>query len=221
MTGVQTCALPICFPVTIGAGNANAGSVSGGQAATAAAKEAVNQQRIMMGLEMQKLGAEVKVLKAEAKQKEVDAEKKSGIDTQVGLATLNKIAAETTNEEVKTSINRIQRDVDLYSAASKIEYLEIDVKQNKEELNKLIRENKIGEETYNAAIEEIKNRATLSAVEIALRNEQVQATKEQIEAIKEGIMQKWAEISNMEEGNRIKAAEAAGTSTAEAGTTTV
>ena len=35
MTGVQTCALPICFPVTIAPCNINAGNITGGNLVTA------------------------------------------------------------------------------------------------------------------------------------------------------------------------------------------
>ena len=102
-------------------GSANAGSVSGGQAATAAAKEAARIQNTMMGLEMQKLGAEVKVLEADAKQKEADAEKKSGVDTEVGLATLSKLKADTENVKMQTEIAEIEKSIQLLSGTDQVD----------------------------------------------------------------------------------------------------
>lgn len=189
-------------------GSAGAGAVSGGSAANAAEMEAVQNQRMMMGLQLGKLGAEIKVLESQAEKNSAEATKTGGIDTQVGLASLNKIITETTNEEVKTSINRIQRDVAMFGAATTLEGMETGVAQAKEELDRMKRENNIGNETYENAITEIRNKATLSGVEIMLKEANVEATKTQTNAIAKGIEQRWAEIANMDEGNRIKAIEA-------------
>lgn len=192
----------------VSGGSGGTGAVTGGQAANAAAMQGAETQQMMMGLQMAKLGAEIKVLEADARQKEAGAVKTEGVDTQVGLATLNKLITETTNEEVKTSINRIQRDVEMFSAADRVGTIEVGLKQAEETLERMERENKIGSETVNAAINEIRNKAELSSIEVAFKEEQVNYTKEQIEAVKNGIMQKWAEIKNTDEANRIRAIEA-------------
>ena len=55
MTGVQTCALPICFPVTIGGAG--------------------------MGMQLGLMEAQKRNLEADAAKKEADAKKKAGADT--------------------------------------------------------------------------------------------------------------------------------------------
>ena len=81
MTGVQTCALPICFPVTI----------RGGVSANGAQGQGVTQptdRSVEMGLKQQGLGlqlasiaSQVDLNKSQAKKNEAEANKIAGVDT--------------------------------------------------------------------------------------------------------------------------------------------
>ena len=72
MTGVQTCALPICFPVTIGegGGNTTAGSGAGGQATASGA----GKQQLLHDRTTPIDIAQITVAAAQAKKLEAEAD---------------------------------------------------------------------------------------------------------------------------------------------------
>ena len=139
MTGVQTCALPICFPVTIGGG--------GGSAPIATADGEV--QRQAMGLQIGRQTAELALMQAQTKKTEAEAEKIAGVqkentiaDTAVKQATakIQEVAARVANDTEQDQIRAI-----IYAANEQVE-------KAREQFNKA----QVAEETQQAEIAKIK-----------------------------------------------------------------
>ena len=83
MTGVQTCALPICFPVTIRGGQA--ASTAGGNATQPNAPKTnpveVALQQQSLGLQLKQIEAQNRLANAEATKTIAEANKIAGVDT--------------------------------------------------------------------------------------------------------------------------------------------
>ena len=113
MTGVQTCALPICFPVTIGGGQSGqiAADNVNRQAPTAANGGGMEiQQMMQMMLQNKMTEAQINNLNADTKGKEINNrnEDVGGINQNVKEATIDNLKASTTNTEAKTALTNAQ-----------------------------------------------------------------------------------------------------------------
>lgn len=185
----------------VSGGSGGTGAVTGGQAASAAAMQGAETQQMMMGLQMAKLGAEIKVLEADANQKNTDAEKKKGIDTDVAGGMLEKLKAETENTKMQTAIGDIERSIKLLSGTDQIETIAKQADILGEQLERIQRENKLGNETYGALVTEIEARAANEVVKVELNKAGVNLTEAQIESVTQGVIQRWNEIDILREKN--------------------
>lgn len=174
-------------------GSASAAGVHGNASDTAERRQAAVAEQ-GMALQMAKLAAEIKLTNSQAKNLDADAEKKLGVDTELAESQIGKLAQETKNERVKESLLLIERDIQSFSAQDQIETLYQKSKEAQQEVISLQRHNRIGEETAQDMIDEIKYRA----IEAGLQNEMTKAgielTKEQAKKLLADIAVAWANV---------------------------
>ena len=105
MTGVQTCALPICFPVTIGGGGVSASGAQG-QGVTQPTDRSVEMglKQQGLGLQLASLASQVDLNKSQAEKNKAEANKIAGVDTEAQKATIDNLIAQTSNEKVKKGL---------------------------------------------------------------------------------------------------------------------
>lgn len=170
-----------------GQGGATAGgggaAVSGSQASSATDWEANRIAQQGMGLQLAKLRSEIDVNKSVANANNADAEKKSGVDTEMGHTTIQKLIAETANEKVKNELLDIEKSIQQRNYGVLGEQLEM-----------LARSNEIGEETKKDMIMTIRQQAIGSMLENSAKRAGIELTMQQANAVSESIQQKWEEI---------------------------
>ena len=112
MTGVQTCALPICFPVTIsGAGvtGTASGNVSSGNSSDASSRKLADIQSQGMALQLAKLASEIDVNKSVAEANRANASL-SGAKTDATWQEVEKLIVDTELAKDLAWITKIDAD---------------------------------------------------------------------------------------------------------------
>ena len=166
MTGVQTCALPICFPVTISNNGKNTSPRNG----------CTITKRVITSRTQQSNS-----------QKEVQANKTAGADTENTItdtaikqatAVIQSVAARVAEATEKQQIDEIT-----YAANEQIH-------KAREQFNKA----QVAEETQRAAINKFKLEAIGVGIDNILKEAQVGKTRTETNAIINEVKQKWEQV---------------------------
>lgn len=172
------------------AGGATTGSQGGGSAASGSAP---NPQPWMMDLGIQnamKTAAEIALIKAQERKTNVEADKTAGVDTKEAETRIDKLIAETQNEELKGELIKVQTQITNMSVGK----LENEISNIAQSTEQLRLQNKITNEAYISIVKEIEQRA----IGVELENELTQSKKLLTDAEKKSvitsIMQKWTEL---------------------------
>jgi len=141
-----------------------------------------------MGLAMMK--AQIENLNADTKKKEADANKTAGVDTELARAQTQNYAATTENTEAQTkltsiqnSIAEVQKKIVTDSAENAIQQVNMTLQKTVQEVEKMVRDNWILDETKRTVIAQVKQDLVLSRVETALKQSQRKLTDEQIQKV--------------------------------------
>lgn len=169
------------------------GSQGGGSAASGSAY--TQQFQGMDIMSMLKLPAEIDKMKAEAEKARADAKKTSGVDTTKAETEIEKIKAEignlsalTDNEKVKNGLLQLQTAGEAIRVAKSAEQIDAAIQQMKEatESNRL--NNEFMKENWNTMVEQQKANLANTLVDTLLKEQQITASKEQIENMKKQLL---------------------------------
>ena len=107
MTGVQTCALPICFPVTIG----------GGTGANVQGVNNAGTQAVMMGLQAKSIESQIALNNAQASKINAETEKteketeKTSAETESVWSGIELLKTRTSSEEARIKLTNMQTEL--------------------------------------------------------------------------------------------------------------
>lgn len=185
-------------------GSQGGGSAAGGSAQAAPQMSMDIGNAIMQAEQVKLMNAQAEKLKAEAAS--IRGEEGTQGETQIaeGLSRIEKLKAETTNEELKQLLTQAQTTTETQRSGQVLQ----DAILKAEQIVKVARENRIGEDTIEAAKQEIIGRAAGIDITNDLNRERIKLTQQQDEQIENAIAQKWNEISLHDTEVNIKIAQA-------------
>ena len=160
--------------------------VSTGNASTGSVGMIDNKMSLADAQNMALLEAQRKNIEADTKLKEADANKTNGIDTELAKGILGKTIAETTNENAKTGLIEIQKslgEIDILESGmsryDRMLKINLETKNAVQELNRLTRENEIGDEIKDDVVIKIKLQAIGARLDDELKRANINLTAAQ------------------------------------------
>lgn len=161
-----------------GSGGTTTGSQSGGSATGGNAPAPMD---IGNAIQAATTAAEIKLKEAQARNLNVDADKKEGVDSR-------NVEADTIVKQTEAKLKEANR-MQAWALVNKAQ----------EELAILSNEKKISDATREDKIKQIKAEAVGAMIRNALTKAEVTRTREQTEAIIQGVKQKWKDLQLTEE----------------------
>lgn len=204
--------------------NVTPGNVTGGNAP-------VGGGEVMSGMGMtSQLGlieAQRKVLESQARLNNTEADKKEGVDTELGKTQIANLTQGIQNAKAEEELKKVQvriADLDEKLKGETFEYAINTIKWQSDklysELEKIQRENQISAETYDEQIKIVKAelvgiylRNSLTQAQTGKTKSDIQVNNAQIQKMSADIAQKWKELNLTESRNeyehsdRVKAIE--------------
>jgi len=177
-----------------GGGGATTGSQGGGSAASgnAPAPQSMMMPNIMNGI---KEAAEIALIKAQARKTDIEAAKTAGVDTELTKTTIQKLIAETQNDETKNRLIELESDIAEINKANRQYQIDSEINNTIENTNKLKLENSITSDAYESIINEIKQRAIGQTLENELTKAKTKLTETEKSKLTTDIVQKWSELA--------------------------
>lgn len=166
----------------IGGSTGSSGGSVGGQAPSQIDLGGGAMMGLQAKLNMDMQKAQVENINADTEVKKEQAQN-TAKDTEVKIKTIDQIAQDTENANIQNHLMRIDRDIKAN-----------DLERGMQELNRMKRENKIGDDTYNAVVDGIFNQTALSRIEKEVKVSQINVNQQQIEKLANEITQGWANI---------------------------
>lgn len=163
------------------------------------ASGAVQGQLANLQTEMQK--AQIANLNANTEKTKVEAEVTGGVGKE-------KIGQETANLKLEADWKTISNKIANETVEDAISSIKWEAQRQLYEQNKAGIESKIAEETQSQQIQQIKDQATITAIEKIARQQGVYKTKAEIKAINEQIKQGWKSLEVAEKGQAVSAENA-------------
>lgn len=168
------------------------GGGTGGQSVTQSAgvsAGSTSQQPMAMVLgDLAGKAAQVNLMKSQAANLDADTDKKRGVDTVKGWTEIQKLIAETKNEDAKRALNETLNDIQKIDKSIKentfndvINRIYWEGKSAGQTYNKLVRENRIGDATEKDVIATVHAELGLIGVKAALLDKQGQLTQQEID----------------------------------------
>lgn len=172
--------------VTTGTGGTPAGP--GGQA--------TGQSGEIMGLlQMRTQEAQIKLMEAEAKKASTEADKLAGVDTDKGRQDIDESKSRTAINQVHKDILEVENMIKQQTAQESINSIQIAMQKASQEYDRLVRENSIGEATYETQIKQAQEDLVQTGLQNALLKSTKKLTDRQTWKITEEIAQGWAQLS--------------------------
>jgi hypothetical protein len=174
------------------------GSQGGGSAASGNAAAAQ-----LMDLNVWKNQAELDLLKSQARLNNVEADKKSGVDTEKTSTEIDFLKSQIQSNDAKIALDKAQTigieiDNKLKNATfeTRADIAKEELKLYRENVKRAVIENGIKEGQAEALITQENQKVALNYLDLQLKDKQINLTEEQIKSIKETVSQGWAKIDN-------------------------
>ncbi len=168
-------------------GSASGGSASAGSAAGGGASMGHKTMDMSQIVGAAKAAAEIKLLNSQTKKNEAEAEKTSGIDTKEGEGRLAKLIQETANEKLKAKLIEYETTTEGQKSGLVMQQ----AIKTAEEVDRLSRENEIGDATKDKIIEGIGIDVINKEVETRLKESKRELNTQQREELEHRIYQNW------------------------------
>lgn len=189
-----------------GGGGVTTGSQGGGSAAGghAPAPQEMPTFDIQQSLMMK---AQLDLMKAQADKTEAEADNIRGEEGTIGASQIQKLIAETSNEEQKNKLLKLDESMKKLDNLWHSERLYNEVNKLAMEMDLLQGETWIQENSKQAIVDEINARAIGQGILNELNMSRIRLTDAQENQIKEAVMQKWKEIDLHDTEVNIKIAQ--------------
>jgi len=187
-----------------GGAGGTTGSQGGGSASMGSAprSQPMDMANIMATRQM---GAQTSLTEAQTDLAKAQAENLRGVVTEKGKTEISKLIAETTNEQLKGELMKVQTSLESIRTANEQSVIDANLSRTAEEVNRLRLENKITAETTTAVIKTAIENATGATLENELTREKISLTDTEQRVIATKIVQEWQRISM--EGRKLDQAD--------------
>lgn len=176
-----------------GMGGGGGQTVGGGAAGVSAPNASSQSQGEMMGMMMQ--AANIELTKAQTEKTKAETVKTSGIDT-IEAGTRVKL------NQVNADIATIEQNIKSQTQEETIRTIGLGMQQAAQEFDKMVRENSIGQKTYEEQIKQVQANLIQTGLENALLKAEKKLTDRKVYQIAEQIAQGWKGLS-IEEQNAV------------------
>lgn len=187
-----------------GGGGTTTGGSGGGVTGGQAVHGTEEVQMAGMGMQLGLMQAQKKVLESQANLNNVEAEKKSGVDTQEATARIAEIKQGITNQQalleltkVETRIKNTEAEIKEKSKEDAIDYIAWQTGKALEELHQASNETFISQATKYHQVDIIKGEMLGIYLRNALTKAQTGETVARTENIRVDTEKKWQEITNL------------------------
>lgn len=187
----------LAYGMPAGTGGSTGGGmaqITGATGSNKAQRTSANAAMTGMGISAALVNAQIDLMKSEAEANRADATKKKGVDTEKTQTEIDKLKADTANTNAQTAGQNIENSINAMAATDRVEIINQEANQISETVNKLKRENLIGDETKNAIISEAISKSIQAKLNNELTSANITLTDAQKQALIEGIQQRWSEV---------------------------
>lgn len=189
-----------------GGGGTTTGSQGGGSAAAGQTPSNIPMMPLDLGAALQS-AAQVKLMNAQAKKAEAEADSLRGKEGTIGASQIEKLIAETANEQQKNKLLQIDEQMKKIDSLWHSDKLYNEVNKLAMEMHLLQGETWIQENSKQAIVDEIKAKATGQGIVNELNTERIRLTQAQEEQVRAAVTQKWNEIDLHDTEVNIKIAQ--------------
>lgn len=150
--------------------------------------------------------AQVELMRAQARNLDADTAKKSGVETETGYATIEKLKAETTNTKVITALNKIQQQIAEVSQEDVTDALSLNAQKMQQELFQLQNQTDISNATKNTIIKTVQQNYVNAVIQGQLMKSNINVNTAQINKMAQDILQGWESLDIKSKEQRINEA---------------
>lgn len=178
---------------TGGAGGSTAAAMAGnvGQA-SADAKPGGHTGMAMM------MPAQVRLLEAQARNLDADTAKKSGVETQLGNTTIEKLKADTSNTKVKTALDKLQLHINEITQEDVTDIMSLNAQKIQQEVFQLQNATDISDTTKQTVIQTVKQAYINAQMQEMAIKAGIKLTEAQINKLAADIEQRGWELAIQE-----------------------
>ena len=157
---------------------ANAGSASGGIA---------GDSKQGMGLDGAMIASQIKVNEAQAKKLDAEAEKTSGVDTELNYKRIDELTQNVKGKQLQNSFDELRNDIMSETWYDNVNQIKWNSTRSRYELELLMNQKDISDETKEATIQSYKLQVQEIAKNLLLQDKQIKLTDEQAKAVAENV----------------------------------
>lgn len=191
--------------------SASAGSASGGMA---------GDSKQGMGLDGAMIASQIRVNEAQAKKLDAEAEKTSGVDTELNYKRIDELTQNVKGKQLQNSFDELRNDIMSETWYDNVNQIKWNSTRSRYELELLMNQKDISDATKEAAIQSYKLQVQDIAKTLLLKDKQIKLTDEQAKAIADNVTIGYINAAaNRENANKWTWQQALGNAIRESGTT--
>ena len=167
--------------------SASAGTATGGHASDEAARKQADIAQQGMALQNAMASSQIAVNKAQAKKLDAEAEKTKGVDTELGYKKIDELTQNIKGKDLQNSFDELRNDIMSETWFDNINQIKWNSTRSRYELELLMNQKDISDETKQATIESYKLQVQEIAKNLLLKDKQIKLTDEQAKSIAENV----------------------------------
>ena len=175
------------------------GSQGGGSAASGNAPAPQMMPNMDIGNSL-RTATEILLAKAQARKTDAEAEVIETYGGKQAETSINKMIAETTNEQTKNKLMEIESDIAEIEKANRQYRITAEINNVLERTNQLRISNELTQEQFDSIVEETRQKARGAALENALTISKIKLTDAERQEIFTTLQQKWVDLGLKERG---------------------
>lgn len=135
--------------------------------------------------------AQVELMKAQARNLDADTAKKSGVETELGQTTIQKLIADTANVKVQTALGKIQRDIAEITQEDITDMASLNAQRIQQEVLQIKNQTDISDATKTTIINTIKQEYINKVITATVMKSGIEVNQAQISKMAADITQGW------------------------------
>lgn len=139
--------------------------------------------------------AQVKLIEAQTRNLDADTAKKSGVETQVGQTTIEKLKAETSNTKIQTAIANIERDIKEITQEDITDIMSLTAQRIQQEVFQIVNATDISDATKKTIINTVKQEYINKVLHAQAIKSGINLNDAQIDKLAADIVQRGQEIA--------------------------
>lgn len=168
--------------------SASAGTATGGHASDEAARKQADIAQQGMALQNAMATSQIAVNKAQAKKLEAEAEKTSGVDTELNYKKIDEITQNVRGKQLQNSFDELRNDIMSDTWYDNVNQIKWNSTKSRYELELLMNQKDISDATKAATIQSYGLQVQNIAKELILKDKQINLTNEQAKSVAENVI---------------------------------